>query len=172
MKIFKRTARSVVGRYFLLMVPASVAWEFAQMPLYTLWETGTRAEIGFAALHCSVGDWLITAGSLALAAALAGNRAWPQQHYARVAALAVAFGLAYTLFSEWLNIEIRQSWAYSDAMPRLPLLGTGLSPVLQWPILPIAGFWWARRGFWSHMRPVAGDTNEPPRHQPPIDDRS
>jgi len=141
MKILDRTARSVVGRYFLLMVPASVAWEFAQMPLYTLWETGTRAEIVFAALHCSVGDWLIAAGSLALAAALAGGRTWPHQHYARVAALAVALGLAYTIFSEWLNIEVRQSWAYRDAMPRLPLLGTGLSPVLQWLILPTAGFW-------------------------------
>lgn len=141
MTILDRTARSVVGRYFLFMVPASVIWEFAQMPLYTLWETGTRAEVGLAALHCSVGDWLIAASSLALAAALAGGRTWPHQHYARVAALAVAFGLAYTIFSEWLNIEVRQSWAYRDAMPRLPLLGTGLSPVLQWLILPTAGFW-------------------------------
>ncbi len=156
MSILDSTAGRVVGRYFLLMVPASVVWEFAQMPLYTLWETGTRAEIGFAALHCSVGDWLIAAGSLALAAVLAGGRTWPQQHYARVAALAVVFGLAYTLFSEWLNIEIRQSWAYSDAMPLVPLLGAGLSPVLQWLILPTAGFWWARRGLVARVRPVAG----------------
>ena len=28
------------------------------------------------------------------------------------------------------------NWRYSDLMPRLPPLGTGLSPVLQWLILP------------------------------------
>lgn len=32
---------------------------------------------------------------------------------------------------------LRWSWHYSDLMPRLPFLGTGLSPVLQWLILPL-----------------------------------
>ena len=48
-----------------------------------------------------------------------------------------------TVFSEWLNIEVRQAWAYRDAMPVIPVLGAGLSPVLQWIIVPLAGFWWA-----------------------------
>jgi len=137
--------RAVIVRYFLLMVPGSVAWEFSHMLLYTLWETGTRGDIAFAAVHCSFGDWMIAAGSLALALILVGGRGWPHRRYEPVAVATVAFGLAYTLFSEWLNVESRQSWAYRDAMPRLPFLGTGLTPILQWLVLPSVTFWWARR---------------------------
>jgi hypothetical protein len=97
-----------------------------------------------------VGDWMIAVASLALAVILAGGPAWPQQRYVPVAVLAVVFGLTYTLFSEWLNVDLRQSWAYAEAMPRLPVLGTGLSPVLQWLILPVLGLWWAKRSATSH----------------------
>ncbi len=61
-------------------------------------------------------------------------------HRGRVIALTVIFGLAYTLFSEWLNIEVRESWAYSDLMPVFPIIDAGLSPVLQWIVIPLAGF--------------------------------
>lgn len=145
MNRFDPAWRAVIGRYFLLMVPGSLIWEFSHMPLYTLWETGTRAEIVFAAMHCSVGDVMIATGSLVLALMLLGGGDWPRQRYLPVALTAVMFGLAYTLFSEWLNVESRQSWAYLDAMPRLPVLGTGMTPVLQWLVLPALAFWWARR---------------------------
>ena len=49
------------------------------------------------------------------------------------------------MFSEWLNTEIRGSWAYSELMPVVPVLDAGLSPLAQWIVIPIAAFWWARR---------------------------
>ena len=45
-------------------------------------------------------------------------------------------GAAYTIFSEWPNVEIRRSWSYTTAMLVLPWLGTGLMPLLQWLIVP------------------------------------
>lgn len=36
-------------------------------------------------------------------------------------------------------------WEYTDAMPVLPMLGTGLAPVAQWIILPLLQFWFVRR---------------------------
>ena len=57
----------------------------------------------------------------------------------------VVIGVSYTVFSEWLNIEIRGAWAYRDGMPVIPLLDAGLSPVLQWILVPLAGFWWTKR---------------------------
>ena len=57
--------------------------------------------------------------------------------------MTVAAGLAYTVFSERLNIEVRRSWAYSDLMPVLPPVGTGLAPLLQWLVVPAAALWWA-----------------------------
>lgn len=137
--------RRVIGRYFLVIAPAHLIWEFAHMPLYTLWTEGTSGEIIFAAVHCAVGDWMIAATSLLLALILFGGPDWPRRRYVLVMVAAIVFALVYTVFSEWLNIEVRESWAYRDIMPRLPPLGTGLTPVLQWLVLPGIGSWWARR---------------------------
>jgi len=135
-------------RYFSVIIPANLIWEFAHMPLYTIWNEGSWGEIVFAALHCTGGDILIAMSALMLALMLAGQ-GWPfaRQTRQQVTVLTVALGLAYTLFSEWLNIVIRAAWAYSDLMPIIPILDAGLSPVLQWVFIPIAAFWWASRPF-------------------------
>lgn len=135
----------VMRRYFIAMAFGNLAWEFAHMPLYTLWETGSAREIAFAAVHCTGGDLLIALGFLAAALVLLGRGAWPQAGYRKVAAAAIAFGLAYTVFSEWLNIQVRGTWAYRDMMPVIPMIGTGLSPLAQWILLPSLAFWWAGR---------------------------
>lgn len=110
------------------------------MPLYTLWETGSTGEIVFAAVHCTGGDILVALSAVMLSLFLLGNKAWPATRRNPVVAGTVAFGLAYTIFSEWLNIEIREAWAYRDLMPIIPVLDAGLSPVLQWIVVPLAGF--------------------------------
>jgi hypothetical protein len=136
----------VLRRYLVTIALASLVWEFAHIPLYTLWETGSRGELIFAAIHCTGGDLLVALSALALALLLFGNAAWPREGYVPVAAVAIAIGVGYTVFSEWLNIEFRRSWAYRDIMPVIPIIGTGLSPFSQWIVLPTLVFWWARRG--------------------------
>jgi hypothetical protein len=138
------TPNIVLRRYLIVSAAANLIWEFAQLPLYTIWRNGTPAETVFAAVHCTGGDILIAICSLIAALILTSNRDWPARGYIIVAALAVAFGLAYMIFSEWLNTEVRHSWAYSDLMPRLPLIGTGLSPMVQWLLVPMSAFWLAR----------------------------
>ncbi|MBC7432710.1 MAG: hypothetical protein H7345_11640 [Rubritepida sp.] len=123
-------------RAMLLFVAANLLWETAQMPLYTLWRNGSPGEIAFAVLHCTVGDGLIAAASFTLAIVLTRGWYWPERGFRRVLVATTLFGLAYTIFSEWLNVEWRGTWAYADAMPLLPIIGTGLSPVLQWLLLP------------------------------------
>ena len=136
---------AVMRRYLAFIILANVAWEFLQMPLYMLWREGTGAEIAFAALHCSAGDALIAAASLFGALILYGQKEWPHKRYWRVAFLTLAIGLGYTIYSEWLNTDIRGSWAYTNVMPTLPWIGTGIAPLLQWIVVPLAGFCWARR---------------------------
>jgi len=51
----------------------------------------------------------------------------------------------YTIFSEWLNIVVRASWAYSPLMPVVHLINIGLSPLLQWIVIPAAALYAARR---------------------------
>jgi hypothetical protein len=122
-----------------------LAWEAAHLPLYTIWRTGTLGEKAFAVIHCTGGDLLIALACLALALVLAGEPAWPARAHRRVAALTAGFGVAYTVFSEWLNIVVRQTWAYSDLMPVVPVIGTGLSPLLQWVVVPLLALEFARR---------------------------
>jgi hypothetical protein len=49
-------------------------------------------------------------------------------------------GIAYTIFSEWLNVVVRASWDYSELMPVVSALGLhiGVSPLLQWIVVPTA----------------------------------
>lgn len=135
----------MLRRYLLFVAAANLAWEIAQLPLYTLWQEGSFGELAFAVVHCTAGDLLIATTSLVLALLLFAERRWPERAFPQVAAAAVAFGVGYTVFSEWLNTEIRGSWTYADWMPVLPVLGTGLSPLTQWLVIPMAAFWWARR---------------------------
>ena len=124
------------ARYLSVLLVANLVWEIAQLPLYRLWTDGTRAEIVFAILHCTGGDAMIAAVALGIALLLARARGWPAQGWRPVALTATSIGVAYTIFSEWLNVDVRGAWAYSAAMPRLPPLGTGLAPFLQWLLLP------------------------------------
>ena len=125
--------------------PTRAAWEIAQLPLYTIWSEGTAGSRAFAVLHCTAGDLLIALSLLAGALIVAGDPVWPGRRFGRVAALTLLGGLIYTVFSEWLNVEVRRSWAYSDLMPVLPPFGTGLSPMLQWIVVPTVALWMARR---------------------------
>ncbi len=142
-----RTWISVLRRYLMFVTLGNLFWETAQLPLYTIWLEGTTRQLAIAVLHCTAGDVLIATASIVAGLLVAGD-GWPDRldAYRRVALAAIAIGVTYTVFSEWLNIVVRRSWAYSELMPVIPLVGAGLSPALQWIVVPLAGFWFARRG--------------------------
>jgi len=136
----------VLRRYLAFVLPASLAWETLQLPLFTLWEEGDPGKMTWAALHCAGGDLLIASGALLLAVILAGGRGWPQERFLRVAVTSTALGVSYTAWSEWLNTSVKGAWSYSEWMPVIPGIDIGLSPIAQWLVIPLLGFWWARRG--------------------------
>ncbi len=137
--------RRALLRYGVAIAIGNLVWESAHVPLYTLWQTGTRDEIVLSVLHCTLGDIMIAVACLGGALLVFGRNCWPQRNYAKVAVTTVAVALCYTVFSEWLNVEIRRSWAYRDLMPTLPYLGTGVTPVLQWCVVPSVALWLAWR---------------------------
>ena len=133
------TRRMMFLRYLAAVALLHLLWEIAQLPLYTLWSESSPAAMAFAVVHCTVGDVLIAAISLYVAIVVCGKAHWPQMRYRRVAVVAVAIGVAYTVFSEWNNTVVSRVWAYSPWMPTL--WGIGLSPVLQWFVIPSLAFW-------------------------------
>ncbi|HJS85490.1 MAG TPA: hypothetical protein VJ779_08515 [Acetobacteraceae bacterium] len=136
---------TALRRYLAATAVLDLVWETLQLPLYTIWRDGMVRAKAFAILHCTAGDLRIALALLVGALVAVGDPAWPGRRFGGVAILTILGGLAYTVFSEWLNVEVRRSWAYSPLMPVLPSFGTGLSPVLQWLTIPTLALWAAHR---------------------------
>ncbi len=129
-------------QYLVFSLLGHAAWEILQLPLYTIWTTGTPGEQVFAVAHCTVGDVMIAASCLFAAWLMSGRPGWPQVAFGQVAVTAVVLGVCYTGFSEWLNVAIRGAWSYSSWMPivRLGTFSIGLSPLMQWILVPALAF--------------------------------
>jgi hypothetical protein len=122
--------------YLAVSLGLNLLWETVHLPLYTIWTIGSVREKTFAVIHCTIGDAMIAGLALLVALALAGSYDWPFRRGHPVFAVTLVLGIAYTIYSEWMNTTVRQSWAYSPLMPVLPITGTGLSPLLQWLVVP------------------------------------
>jgi hypothetical protein len=143
--------------YLLTVAAADLVWEAVHLPLYTLWKTATSGEMLFAVVHCTFGDLLIALVAMTVGLLTVGHRDWPVCRFAAVAAVTFAVGLGYTLFSEWLNVVVRKSWAYSGLMPVVSLFNfnIGLSPLLQWMVVPALALCAARRAGTKARIPVS-----------------
>jgi hypothetical protein len=129
-------SRTLAIQYILIASAANLVWEVVQLPLYTIWRAATGGDLVYAVIHCTAGDVIILVATLLLALLLVGNSTWPRRGYARVALATTLLGVSYTVLSEWLNADISRNWTYTPAMPMLPPLETGLTPFLQWLIIP------------------------------------
>jgi hypothetical protein len=139
--------RLIAHRYLPWFAVLNLAWEAAHVRLYTLWNEAEPAYIAFSVVHCTLGDVLIGTCALLLALILGREASVAEWRWGRIAILTMILGVGYTVFSEWMNITILRSWTYSEAMPRLKLAGIdiGLSPLLQWLLLPPLALRLARR---------------------------
>ena len=106
-----------------------------------------------AVVHCTGGDLLIAMSSLLLALFIFSTGAWPRARVYPVLTAMIAIGFGYTIFSEWLNIEVREAWAYREIMPVIPFIDAGLTPMLQWLVVPSAAYfgalWRLSKGKWA-----------------------
>ncbi len=118
-----------IWRYGASTALLNLCWELLQLPLYSLWVDGSAGEIAYAVLHCTVGDLLIASICLGSAVLLVRPGKWPKAPSVATTLLTVAFGVGYTIHSEWYNTTVAHAWAYSDWMPQVS--GIGLSPLAQ-----------------------------------------
>jgi hypothetical protein len=125
-----------IASYLLTVLVLNLAWEIAQLPLYTIWSTASVDATAWAAVHCTMGDALIAGSALLIAWIIADRPRLQAGIPLNVAAIAICLGLAFTIFSEWRATQVSHSWEYSSWMPVIPVLQVGLTPVLQWLVLP------------------------------------
>jgi hypothetical protein len=130
--------RLIVLRFLPWLLGLSLAWEIAQLPLYTLWREAPATWIAFSVAHCTAGDALIGVSALAAALVLTRAEEPSRWRWGRIAILTAVLAATYTVFSEWMNTAVLRSWTYSELMPVLRVAGTeiGLAPLAQWLLLP------------------------------------
>lgn len=125
---------------FLLNLP----WELLQVPFFSALPESSHwsgiVQCGRAAL----GDALITVSAYAAVAARHG-RHWIFEVTLKRIGVFVALGLVVTIIIEAVSTGPLRRWTYADSMPTLPMLGTGLLPILQWVMLPPLVVWTVRR---------------------------
>lgn len=131
------------ARWTAIGLVLHLIWELIQLSLYTIWLDPNKAFIAFAVLHCTAGDMLIAAASYLAAAVAVRDSSWVMNKPWRGAAIAIPLGVLYTGWSEWYNVYRAGSWSYLPAMPLL--FGIGLSPLLQWVLVPTASVLFLRR---------------------------
>lgn len=136
--------RAAVFDLVLLSAVMHFTWEVLQAPLFSSLDNISHYEGIKECARATVGDVLIALAAFGAAMVFSGPK-WLQDAPIKGAQIFIATGLLATVVLEYLNTEIFKRWSYSDAMPRLPLVGTGLSPVLQWIIVPLIVLWYLRR---------------------------
>ncbi|MGH8701824.1 MAG: hypothetical protein ACREVR_11715 [Burkholderiales bacterium] len=141
----RATLSSIGFKYLPWLGLLNLLWEIAQLPLYTVWAEGSLPYLAYVVVHCTLGDLVIGVNALAFALVATRAGALDDWKFRKVGLLTVITGIGYTVLSEWLNTIARPSWEYSALMPVINLNGLkiGLSPLLQWLVIPPVALWLA-----------------------------
>jgi hypothetical protein len=122
------------GLWSALAFILNLAWEISHVRLYTLWMEADALRIAGSVLHCSLGDVTIALALFALAGLVLWRADWPVSRPWTGGAIVVIGAMAFTAWSEWYNVYRTGAWGYTPDMPTI--YGVGLSPLLQWLIIP------------------------------------
>ncbi len=126
---------------FLLNYP----WEFLQVPFFAGMASAPHWDAVQFCTGATLGDAGIALISFWAVAAVAGSRAWILEPSAPHVLGFIAVGVGITVVAEWIATEVLHRWAYAERMPTLPVLGTGILPLLQWIVVPPLVVWFVRR---------------------------
>ncbi len=138
----------------LFSLPLHFIWEMLQVPLFSGVAGMSHWDGVMFCLSATVGDVGIALGAFWTTALVAGSRQWLLRPSAYDLTVFILAGLVATVALEYYHTNISLRWSYSELMPLVPPLGTGLSPLLQWIVVPTLVVWLASR----HLR---GGGSEP-----------
>lgn len=111
----------------------NLGWEFAHSSLYTD-GTGDAWYIIWTRIHCTVGDIMILLSVFYMVSLIYRSRYWWVGNQVIPIVLFVMLGFGYTVWSEWYNTQVAKTWEYAANMPTS--FGIGVSPLLQWLVIP------------------------------------
>ena len=122
-------------------------WEIWQVPLFQSMDNLTHFEATIGCTRAAVGDVVILLVAFWIIVLTARSRSWIIQPTTIQVTGFIAIGIVITVVVEAISIHVLNRWQYAAAMPTLPILGAGITPILQWLMIPpIIVFMKLRRG--------------------------
>lgn len=121
---------------FLLNYP----WELMQVPLYRAMPDAAHWDAIKVCTRATLGDGVIMLFAYWGAAFLVRDRWWIARPRLAPILTLIGIGVAINVLLERLAIvsnDPNWGWRYATAMPIVPVLEIGLTPFLQWVILPL-----------------------------------
>jgi len=134
-----KTSLPIFLNWVFLSTCLNLGWEILHYPLYNVSASHLGGIAALAILHCTLGDALISAIAFLFTAILVRDTRWPHTHRRQGLFVFVGMAVAYTAFSEWKNTEVSGSWTYASQMPLFWKIG--VSPLLQWVVVPVITLW-------------------------------
>ena len=120
-------------------------WEFVQVPAFAGMAGMGHWEAVRLCLSATIGDVGFALTAFWAASVAACSRDWVLRPMRLPLAAFLAVGILLTIGFEYYYTNVSLRWAYSDLMPLVPPFGTGLTPLLQWLVIPPLVVWLARR---------------------------
>lgn len=120
-------------------------WELMQVPLFLGMRESTHGVAIKACTFATLGDGVITLLAYWGGSLLVQDRRWiARPRWVPILAM-IGIGVAITVLLERWAIVSDWGWRYAETMPVVPMLGVGLTPMLQWVILPPLLVWFVKR---------------------------
>ncbi len=123
----------------------NLAWEVWQVPFFRGMADQPHWLGVKACTQATFGDAGIALAAFWVTAYFAKTRSWIVTPNRSDFAIFIGVGLVVTIAFETLATGVLDRWTYSDVMPRMPILGTGLVPMIQWLVIPPLVVWFVRR---------------------------
>lgn len=133
----------------------NLAWEMWQVPFFLGMADAPHWQGVKACTQATAGDAGIALTAFWVAAARARTRHWIHSPGKADLAVFIGTGLIVTIAFEALATSVLGRWAYTESMPRLPFIGTGLLPLLQWLLIPPLVIWFSGRQMRGNVLSVA-----------------
>ena len=128
----------VLALVSLFAFPLHGVWEYLHVGLYSGYEQWTHGTP--VVLLATIGDVLYTYAAFGLVSALKRRVDWIYTIRGSEYLLLAGLGFVMALCIEYRGVVLSR-WSYLPAMPIIPILGVGLSPVLEMTVLlPVTFF--------------------------------
>jgi hypothetical protein len=141
--------RHVHLRLLVIALPLSFLWEMLQAPAFTGLPRPWFAHAAVCSM-AAVGDGLLVLALFMLGSRLFGDSHWVRPPRARRYLILVLIGILVQVGIEWVAVDRLALWGYQPGHPTVPLLGTGLLPILYAVVVVPLAFWTLAR--WSQAR--------------------